>query len=169
MHACRATTAAPTLYDSQSNDGIEHVDGATVANNPIENVWHEATSLWGSDPADKVVVSIGTGSADGSFEGNLFKVALGLKKIIAETDRTGERFEKSQMDLVGRDRFARFTVEALRDIGLDEYGRLDAIKALTNSFLSREEVKRKLERIAKMLRGDLTDSAIDLGLGQKSK
>ncbi|OXV08362.1 hypothetical protein Egran_03875, partial [Elaphomyces granulatus] len=59
--AGRATSAAPTFFGPyKMEDGLEYTDGGTIANNPTELGYQEASRLWQSRKID-LIVSIGTG------------------------------------------------------------------------------------------------------------
>ena len=58
--ALRATSAAPTFFDSIEIDGVEYVDGGFGCNNPAVAVYEEAKKLW-PDRDIGCIVSIGTG------------------------------------------------------------------------------------------------------------
>lgn len=49
--ACRATSAAPTFFDSVAIGPFEEefVDGGLGKNNPINVLWNEAQDAWGAD------------------------------------------------------------------------------------------------------------------------
>jgi Patatin-like phospholipase len=58
--AVRATSAAPTFFDSITINGEEYVDGGFGCNNPCRVVYNEARKLW-PDREIGCVISIGTG------------------------------------------------------------------------------------------------------------
>jgi predicted acylesterase/phospholipase RssA len=144
--ACRATSAAPTFFApiqiGKYNQGF--IDGAAVANNPIQIAYSEARNMWpGRDP---FILSIGTGSAPGlPFKGNLRAIVESMKKIVTETERTAEAFYNDHTDLVAKKLLFRFNVTyGLSDIGLQDYKEVDRMADATQTYLDQGEVGKKL-------------------------
>ncbi|KAK6003120.1 hypothetical protein QM012_000965 [Aureobasidium pullulans] len=59
--AARATSAAPTYFDSVPTGDIELVDGGLGANNPLGWLWNEVLSVFGPTRPTNCFLSIGTG------------------------------------------------------------------------------------------------------------
>ena len=57
----RASTAAPPFFSAFKTVGVEHHDGALVANNPAAMALHEMRCIWGQAARLECLVSIGTG------------------------------------------------------------------------------------------------------------
>jgi hypothetical protein len=108
--ACRTTSAATSFFVpiSVGRFGEEFVDGATGANNPVREVWHQAQLAWGPEPLEskvKCLVSIGTGVPSlKSFKDDVLHIGETLIAIATETEQTAERFrrERPLLDSTGR-------------------------------------------------------------------
>jgi len=61
--AARATSAAPTYFDSFIFKDKKFVDGGLVANNPSIIAYDEAVLIWGNRPVE-CILSLGTGSGN---------------------------------------------------------------------------------------------------------
>jgi hypothetical protein len=62
--ACWATSTATPSSTRPQWAGLEFVDGAIGANNPVREVWDQAQLAWGPAPLEgmaKCLVSVGTG------------------------------------------------------------------------------------------------------------
>lgn len=157
--ACRATSAATTLFDPIriGKYGQEFIDGAVRYNNPIQLVHREAESLWPG--RDVFILSIGTGSAPGkSFQGNLKDVVKSLKDIVVETEQTANDFYHAHRDMVQNDLLFRFNVyHGLADIGLEEYREISAIADGTEDYLEKGETVKKLSACIGRLRASISE------------
>lgn len=89
--------------------GEKYADGALHYNNPIELVLQESLKLWPDN--DRVLVSIGTGSAPGqAIDGSLKSPVSQLVRIATETEETARAFLRSHGDMVRANRLFRFNV-----------------------------------------------------------
>ncbi|KAK7419245.1 hypothetical protein QQX98_003397 [Neonectria punicea] len=147
--AARATSAASNFFDPIQIGWQEFVDGATGHNNPVEEAWKEGNSIWPNAKARiQCLVSIGTGvSEPKDFGNNLLGIKSALIASNTETENTEQRFYENHEALGVRGRYFRFNVDkGLRSIGLDEYEKLDAIMAATESYLNNPRVRKTVER-----------------------
>lgn len=130
----RATSAAPTFFDSIKIGRQEFVDGGLGANNPVEFVLREAEEIWtNATRRIQCIVSIGTGlSRDVDIGNNLAQLAQKLKDMAVETETTEMRFRKNVKDRGMGDRYFRFNVQkGLEDVGLDEHNEIGRIENVT--------------------------------------
>ncbi|KAI9766340.1 MAG: hypothetical protein M1840_006604 [Geoglossum simile] len=145
--AARATSAATTFFDSVQigRYGQKFVDGAIVYNNPIHVVHHEAQHLW----PDKqyLILSIGTGSVPGgAFEGNIWNIVKRMKDILAETEKTNERFFLDHTNMMNEKRLFRFNVyHGLGQVGLEEWKEKAAMATATQTYLRKGETMAKMK------------------------
>jgi hypothetical protein len=157
--AARATSAATTFFDPITIDGETFVDGATGANNPVNELWSEAGDIWGDggglDPSKvQCLVSIGTGTpASVAFGPGVAGLGRALKAISTETEMTASTFQKHHSKLFQAGRAFRFNVVAgLEHVGLHEVEKWDEIKASTNAYMQAEDTFIKLRQCALMLK-----------------
>jgi hypothetical protein len=99
--AARATSAATSFFEPLVIDGKAFVDGATGANNPIYQLWAEATSIyrpcdgWKLEDDLKCVVLIGTGIPSSKpFGPGIGGVAKTLMAIATAAENTAEQFQR---------------------------------------------------------------------------
>jgi hypothetical protein len=159
--ACRATSAALTFFDpitigervESGNSGMVFLDGATGANNPVKELWVEASTVFGEDFENRLqlAVSIGTGRPDiRAFGNNLQGVAATMVRFAVETERTNKAFERGHMSLIRDDRFFRFSVQVgLGGIGLEDVRRQPLVRAATHGYLEQTDVDRRVEAFNK--------------------
>jgi predicted acylesterase/phospholipase RssA len=152
--AARATSAASTFFDPIEIGPFRQkfVDGGLRHNNPIDIAEFESRDLWPDD--DRIIISLGTGSAPGkAVTGNLVSLARRLKDIVHEADATNERFRKTHPSLVDSNRLFRFTVtHGLAEIGLEEHEAINRIATLTESYLEKSDNLRLLESCVKAMK-----------------
>lgn len=149
--AARATSAAATFFDPITIGLHDYVDGATGKNNPVEEVLHEALSIW-PDALSRIqcIVSIGTGlHGPRDFGDNLINVLATLKNISTETEATEARFDKLQR-LVGLSgKYFRFNVDkGLEAVRLDEHAKIAEIQAAVSAYLKGEKVVDSAKKLA---------------------
>lgn len=160
--ACRATSAATTFFDpiSIGKSKQRFIDGAIIYNNPVAQVYQEAKDVWpdrDDDNNNTLLISIGTGSAPGkAFEGNLKDIAVQMKRLVTQTERTADDFYRSHADMVNANLLFRFNVlHGLEDVGLEEYKEVDRIAHATQSYLDKGETRTKLtECVQRLVRSD---------------
>lgn len=156
--AARATSAASTFFEPIEIGPYdeEFVDGASGANNPIRELWTEASDIW-SDVGPlhetiKCLVSIGTGApALKPFGSSMLEVAKTLKDISLETERTAKKFGDEHYQLRREGRYFRFNViKGLEDIGLEHANKRKEIVSATRAYIS--EMKDEMEKCYKNLK-----------------
>jgi predicted acylesterase/phospholipase RssA len=159
--AARATSAATSFFNP-INIGTEgFVDGATGANNPINELWTEAYDIWNDgtnwnlDDNIRCMVSIGTGVPMlKSFQENPIDVAKALVQIALDTEKTAETFRRHHSALYSENRAFRFNViRGLEDIGLEEASKEGRILAATRRYLQSQDVFSLLEKCSQALKG----------------
>ncbi|KAJ5963990.1 uncharacterized protein N7479_003866 [Penicillium vulpinum] len=151
--AARATSAATTFFEPITISDETFVDGATGANNPINQIWSEAADLWGLNAAQleenvKCLVSIGTGIPSLSAFGlGLRELAKALKAIATETEATADMFRRQHTGLFQSGKAFRFNVvRGLEGIGLDETLKLGVITAATRNYVQKEEIRVEIKK-----------------------
>ncbi|KAJ9647636.1 hypothetical protein H2204_000266 [Knufia peltigerae] len=149
--AARATSAASTFFDPIKIGDRLYVDGALKHNNPIEKVDEESRGLWPDQ--ERIIVSIGTGSAPGpDVTGDLKSLVDALKKIVTETEDTSNAFRKRNRRMVDEGYLYRFNVfHGLAEVGLAEHEAVGKISAHTATYLRRFDTAADIERCAKSL------------------
>ena len=145
--AARATSAASTFFEPISI-GIDQqvfLDGATGANNPVRQLWYEASRIWGSRdkplaPQVRCIVSIGTGELDvKAFGTNMLQIFETLKDLTTETRDTANAFLRelniSHSELLEPMRYFRFNVErGLETVGLEDASKRGIISEMTRRY-----------------------------------
>jgi predicted acylesterase/phospholipase RssA len=160
--AARATSAATTFFDpiKVGPHGEEFVDGATGANNPVNEVWSEAADVWNGIPLQgniKGLVSIGTGVPSvGAFGDGFVEIGRTLLAIATDTENTAEIFLRHHSDLDDEHRYFRFNVRrGLEKIGLEDSKQLKTIAAATRKYLESETLMKQLKTCAASLADQL--------------
>ena len=103
IQACRATSAASTLFDpitiALGPPGATYeekfIDGALGYNNPVRQLWTEAGDIWGGHLERKIdcLVSLGTGKpALGDFGPGVLDLGQRLLDVATETQKTADQF-----------------------------------------------------------------------------
>lgn len=148
--ACRATSAATTFFDpiKIGKHRQEFADGAIVYNNPVQLVEREASTKWPSHIGNAVMLSIGTGSAPGAqFRGDIKKIIEGMKKIVTETEKTANDFDRAHDSMSKSGRLFRFNVyHGLSEMGLEEWQQKNWIANSTQTYLENGDVRRRANR-----------------------
>ena len=168
--AARATSAATSFFDPIEIAGERFVDGATDANNPVNELWIEAENLFGEGDQeawkleDKLhcLISIGTGKPSlKPFGQSLVEVGQSLVKNATETEKVAERFERQHNKLFKNSRAFRFNVsQGLEKIGLEKTDQLGEIKAATRRYLAQQDVLVRMESCAETLKQHARASTI---------
>ena len=128
------------------------MDGATGANNPVQEVWNEAQQVWGSPLEAKIkcLVSIGTGRRLGAaFKDDIFNIRDTLIAIATDTKQKAEQFrrDKAQLDKAGQ--YYRFNVDiGLEHVGLEESKKKKDIAAATRDYMESQEILNRMDACA---------------------
>lgn len=147
--AARATSAATSFFDPMTIGSETFVDGATGANNPIQELIIEANNLWNKKrPSWRIednlqcVVSVGTGIPSlMPFGDKLWDVPQTLLAIATDTERTAEKWQRSHDTLFREKRAFRFNViSGLENIGLEDAKRQGEILAATKRYIALQNV-----------------------------
>lgn len=164
LQACRATSAASSFFDPLTMRigklGADYedkfIDGALGYNNPIRQLWTEASDVWDGPMDGKIacVVSIGTGKpALVGFGPGALDMGKRLLAVSTETEKTaGEFYNDHRHGLVKSQRYYRFNVgHGLEKIGLEEAKEKLVIIRATKEYLKDGEVFDKMEKCSEKL------------------
>lgn len=159
--AARATSAASSFFDPIAIGPLkqEFLDGGTGANNPIRQLWNEASDVFCDSSGFKLaqnictIVSIGTGVPDlKEFGNDHLAISKTLLDMSTETQTTATEFHRPHSDLDDEMKYYRFNVpRGLAAIGLEEVEKAARIKELTDVYLEEQSVFQAIRRCAKML------------------
>ena len=157
--AARATSAAPTLFAPIriGPTGRTFGDGATGANNPIDEMWKEAIDICDGESLVEnlaCIVSIGTGVQNiKKFGNNVKEVMNSIVRIATETEETANTFNHTHPELnKGNQRYFRFNVpRTLAEIGLDEASEAGTIEDMTDVYLRDENTHKQIQQCAKIV------------------
>ena len=149
--AVRATSAAPTFFKRIVIDGEPYIDGGLGCNNPIQQVLQEAELLF-PDRHVACIVSVGTGQADtisipkpGWFQKVLpLKVVDAIRKIATDCETHAQVVARRFIHIPGV--YFRFNVEqGLQGVGLEQWERLDEVKAHTGQYIRMADIDPRLD------------------------
>lgn len=150
---CRATAAATTFFDSINitcgTTQVEFLDGATRANNPVNELWDEAKEVFGADFATRLqcVVSIGNGVAESiDFGRSALETVKALKQLAVETKAAHVSFLKNHPELTATRYYRLNVAQGLSRIGLEDASKRGAILSHTKAYLNEHERREVLER-----------------------
>jgi len=156
--AAQATSAATSFFEPVTigRHGRKFVDGGLAANNPIDQVWNEATNVWCPDEGDlgklvKCFVSVGTGNPGTKpiAEGAWKFMSDTLVDLATQTENTVEIFIQRHRQLYNNKRYFRFNVEqGLQGLGLAEYEREPEIVAATTNYMGSQQIKSAIRDCA---------------------
>jgi hypothetical protein len=158
--AARATSAATSFFEPLTIDGKVFSDGATGANNPIYELWTEASSLyscgnnWKLEDHLKCLISIGTGVPSlKPFGPGIADVAAALKAIATASESKAQQFQRQYPSLVRNSVFFRFNVaHGLEDVGLEESSRVGDIESSTDRYCASASVMQQIESCVETLK-----------------
>lgn len=136
------------------------MDGATGANNPIFQLWQEATDIyseglgWKLENNLRCLVSIGTGQLLlTSFSNSLKEVGTSLVAIATNSGQIADNFQKHYSHLFEDKKAFRYNVaQGLENIGLEEANKIGNIQQATRRYVQSEEVYTSLRACAAQLR-----------------
>ena len=164
VQAARATSAAPTFFKRVmiGPPGLEEpfVDGGLGTNNPVRLVIEESGRLFGSHCPISCIVSLGTGRRNvigfdkpGYFQRWVPKDVIDVLKEITTDTETVEREMRVKFSSAS-DVYHRFNVDqGLQDVGMEEWDRLDAVKAHTIAYLNDPDQETRMKTAAEILAG----------------
>ena len=141
--------------------GISHgfLDGAFVANNPINVLWNEAQTqfLTGGSPAHlsdriRIMLSIGTGKMGPvAISSRATKILDVLKRFALQTDNTARTFHETNMLMALDYAYMRFNPPYMEDIGLDDANKRNLIAARTAAYGNDPEQTQKLHHFQRVV------------------
>lgn len=159
--AARATSAASSFFDSIKIGEEDFVDGATPANNPINEMWTEAYDTfgirgdqnWKLEDNIRCLVSIGTGMPSlKPFGNDLKSVGKALLAIATDTEKCAEDFHRHHLLLAKQHRYCRFNVlRGLEDVGLEDASKIDRIIGATRRYIQTQSVFEQFEACSERL------------------
>jgi hypothetical protein len=157
--AARATAAATSFFDPIEIGGEHFVDGATPANNPINEMWSEAFDTfkdsddWRLEDNILCLVSVGTGMPSiKPFRNGLTEIADALLAIATDTEKRAEDFHKHHTIMAKRQQYFRFNVlRGLEGVGLEDVAKKEVILSCTRKYLQTESVFNALEECSERL------------------
>lgn len=142
--AARATSAAPTFFDSAEVTGEEMIDGAFGCNNPSQEVLSEAAQVLDKTCKIGCVLSLGTGFRNKSLKsaGEYFGSGIpfvkdliqSLKEVATDCELAHRSTETRFTDFP--DTYFRFNVPKVADkIKLDQYKKIPLLKKATEEYM----------------------------------
>jgi len=161
--AARATSAASSFFEPVTIGprGRRFVDGGLGANNPVEQLWNEAQTIWCHDGKMefsallKCFVSVGTGNPGRKpiAEGALKFFSETLVGIATQTEDTAKVFVERHRFLYEAKRYFRFNVQqGLQGVGLEEYKAAGLIDAATAEYMDGQESRSAAQECAMNLK-----------------
>ena len=142
--ATLASTAALSFFDPMliRHRGISHafLDGAFVANNPVNILWNEAQQQFADGPAYlsdriRIILSIGTGKmGPAAISSRVTEIFSVMTRFALRTGETAKIFHSTNMELALKNTYMRFDPPYMEDIGLDDVNKKDLISAKTISY-----------------------------------
>ncbi|KAI9672992.1 MAG: hypothetical protein M1817_003156 [Caeruleum heppii] len=141
--ACRATSAAPTLFPPMliGKLKVPFADGGLGHNNPIRSLMDEAGKLWPSRDSG-CIVSIGTGMPASRDLGASFpSLVKSLKEIATDTETVAREFKHEMKSKYQSEQnvYFRFNVpHGLENVGLEEWKEMGRIQTATTDYVSDE-------------------------------
>ena len=159
--AALATSAATGFFMPVKIGDCMYGDGALGANNPAEQVEHEASKIWCESNNTlqfqsrvKCFVSLGTG--DGGINPVSDKawkfLTKSLARVATETEATAEAVARRWRNLDNEPYF-RFNVQrGLNEVGLAEWRNMGLLEAATDVYLDIEDTNPRVARCVDILR-----------------
>jgi hypothetical protein len=139
--AARATTAAPTYFESSDTDLVP-----SLKQNPIMSIYAEARSLW---PERNIqLVSIGAGGGvRNRFTASLGERIEGINQILLDSEDEARKFEYLHTGSSFHLTMYRFNpIEELQGVALDEYKVMSQIEARIMNYLRSMDVQDRMRR-----------------------
>ncbi|KAH7334125.1 acyl transferase/acyl hydrolase/lysophospholipase [Rhizoctonia solani] len=157
--AARATSAAPTYFDSIKVGGIEYVDGGLKANNPVFQALIEGQKMPGGPRPLGCLISIGTGTpsardlrnTEGMF--GALKAAFGIMKesVTRLTDSEGVHDLMLPMSSQLGVPYYRFNPNTGGDIDLDDTSQMERFETIATEYLGTEDPQKWVAKCAEKL------------------
>jgi hypothetical protein len=153
---CRATTAAPTYFDSIEISNRRFTDGAFgETNNPTAEIFREVLDMNGNRPGDiKLILSIGTGDSKIKRYQTGWKkyarFAVGAKRKACDPNPPHKEMQRTSNDW--KVPYYRLNVPkelGLYKVKLDDYAALGKIERITESYC--ETIVEQIGQIAHIL------------------
>jgi len=151
--AARATSATPTFFERLVINEEPFIDGGMGGNNPIHHVFQEAQLMF-PDRHIACIVSIGTGQAetisipkpDWTQRAIPLDVVDAMRKIATDCEASAQdaaqRFEHTPGI------YFRFNVDqGLQDVGLEQWDKLDEVRAHTGQYIQMVDVNPRLKDV----------------------
>jgi predicted acylesterase/phospholipase RssA len=141
--ACRATSAAPTIFPPMiiGNPETAYVDGGLGYNNPIRPLMDEARCIWPNRDIG-CIVSIGTGMHISRDIGRTITPLFeSLKLIATDTEQAANEFKEEIKSMQGVDQRAYFRLNVqhgLETVGIEEWKEADRVLVATREYANRE-------------------------------
>jgi hypothetical protein len=152
--AARATSAATSFFApvevTSRNITIKYLDGGLGANNPVDELWHEATEEWGPGPLEpqiRCLLSIGTGKpALSAFGSSVREIGKTIIDIATETQKTANNFHRYHKELFKQDRAFRLNPpDIVNEVGLEDSSKKETIATRTEEYGRDPETIRRLD------------------------
>ena len=156
--AARATSAAASFFEpiviGMGAYEEKFLDGATGANNPVQNVWNEAQALSEPKPLEqnlKTIILVGTGVPSlKPFDSALAGIGPSLVSISTDTEQTAESFQRAHWNLDEEGRYFRFNVQmGLENIGLEDASARSTVMTVTNRYVEQQDTYKAMVRCSK--------------------
>lgn len=163
--AIRATSAAPTFFDSITINDLTYVDGGFGCNNPCIEVYEEARKIWPNREIG-VILSLGTGmpkvlSIDNPSYFDQWwprPWVQVLERIATQCDATHqEMYRKREL----RGKYFRFNVQqGLQSVSLAEWDKLGEVGTHTEQYMRDADIVPKLNQAVECILAVETDPGV---------
>lgn len=150
--AARATSAATTFFApikiSYGSVKRRYLDGAFVANNPVNELWLEAQAEFGLPPLEpqiRTLLSLGTGKPPlTAFGKSVIEVGGSIIKLATDTQNTADMFHNMHMELANRNGYFRFNPPDISEVGLEHASKRAIIAVRTEEYGKDPEVRTRM-------------------------
>ncbi|KAG6902391.1 hypothetical protein C0995_000596 [Termitomyces sp. Mi166 len=166
--AVRATSAAPTFFKRISVGTApkeEFVDGGLRCNNPTDELFREAQSVYGRERAIACIMSIGAGHPrmialrkPKGFQ-RLFwtKLLKALVAIAEDCEELSNKFEEKygvgRMERKEKTYFRLNVQQGMQDVGLEEWMKMGEVKSHTVQYMLGAAVTVEIDKVKDVLKG----------------
>ena len=169
--AALASTAALSFFEPMliSHGGISHpfLDGAFVANNPVNVLWNEAKRQFVTGSAHlsdriRIMLSIGTGKmGPAAISSKVPKILKVLERFAFQTGNTANTFHETNMALALEYAYMRFDPPYMEDIGLDDADMKNLIAARTARYGNEPDQTQRLHHFQRVAGTEQSTSFIE--------